>query len=225
MNLGQDRLERSVAQFRMPEPAIDGSVARPSQAHRRDRAAAAIVAIAVLALALAVLGRSFITTQPGTRNDHPAPPWRTADVDGIAFTNPGGWHLTGYFNGAAARRDREARTEPFRERPYEGMPDDGAILVIDPLADGRAPAWPTRLTDDHRFGARVPDRASWSEVGRRRSEHIVEAVASFGDATPSATRDALTQAFSPCAGAHGHHHIELLHRQGRLRATRRSDRG
>ena len=196
MKLGRDELERSVAQFRMPEPAMDRLVALRRRRSRRDRATAAIVAIAVLALALATLGRSFMTTQPGTRNDHPAPPWRTADVDGITFTNPGGWHLTGYFDGTA----KLAAIGSFSPNlsgsdPCDGMPNDGAILVIDPLAGGRAPAWPTDLADGsiaseascgaEHLGAR------WSANGR-----TYQAVASFGDAVSPATRDALMRAFS-----------------------------
>ena len=196
MKLGRDELERSVAQFRMPEPAMDRLVARRRRHSQRDRAAAAIVAIAVLSLALAVLGRSFMTTQPATRNDHPAPPWRTADVDGITFTNPGGWHLTGYFDGTA----KLAAIGSFSPNlsgsdPCDGMPNDGAILVIDPLAGGRAPAWPTDLADgpiasEHACGSEHLG-ARWSADGQ-----TYKAVASFGDAVSPATRDALMRAFS-----------------------------
>ena len=197
MKLGRDELERSVAQFRMPEPAMDRLVAR-----RRRHARGVIERqppsrlSSCSALALAVLGRSFMTTQPATRNDRPAPPWRTADVDGITFTNPGGWHLTGYFDGTA----QSAALGSFSPNlsgsdPCEGMPNDGAILVIDPQASGRAPAWPTGLSDapiaselacgTEHLGSR------WSADGQ-----TYEAVASFGDAVAPATRAALMRAFS-----------------------------
>ncbi len=196
MKLGRDELERSVAQFRMPEPAMDRLVARRRRHSRRDRAAAAIAAIVVLALASAVLGRSFISTQPATTNDHPAPPWRTADVDGTIFTNPGGWHLTGYFNGTAQFVALGSFAPNLSgSDPCDVMPNEGAILVIDPLASGRAPAWPTDLTNrpiasEYECGTEHLG-ARWSADGR-----TYEAAASFGDAVAPATRAALMHAFS-----------------------------
>ena len=177
MKLGRDELERSVAQFRMPEPAMDRLVARRRRHARRDRAAAAIAAIVVLALALAVLGRSFITTQPATRNDRPAPPWRTADVDGMIFTNPGDWHLTGYFNGTAQSAALGSYAPNLSgSDPCEGMPNDGAILVIDPQASGRAPAWPTGLSDgpslqSSRAGPSISGRGGPRTARRTRPSH------------------------------------------------------
>ena len=80
---------------------MDRLVARRRRHSRRQRAAAAVAAIAVVVLVLAAFGRSFTTTKPATGANYPAPSWRSADVDGTEFTNPGGWHLTGYFDGTA----------------------------------------------------------------------------------------------------------------------------
>ncbi len=195
MKLRRDELERSVALFRMPEPAMDRLVARRRRHSRRQRAAAAVAAIAVVVLVLAAFGRSFTTTKPATGANYPAPSWRSADVDGTEFTNPGGWHLTGYFDGTAQLVALGNFAPNLSgSNPCEGMPNDGAILVIDPQADGRAPVWPTSLTGPDASGLTCKTDAlgaRWSAHGR-----TYHAVASFGDSVAPATRDALMRAFS-----------------------------
>ena len=195
MKLRRDELERSVAQFRMPEPAMDRLVARRRRHSRRQRAAAAVAAIAVVVLVLAAFGRSFTTTKPATGANYPAPSWRSADVDGTEFTNPGGSAFDGVLRRhCPARRTRELRPDLSGSNPCEGMPNDGAILVIDPQADGRAPVWPTSLTGPDASGLTCKTDAlgaRWSAHGR-----TYHAVASFGDSVAPATRDALMRAFS-----------------------------
>jgi len=193
MKVDRKQLERSVERFDMPEPALERLHVRRERRVRRQRIQAGVAALLiVVATATLVLRTSAPAPAPAAP---PAPAWSTADIDGVIVTNPGGWHLAGIFTG----RPREIWLANFAPDlsstdPCRGMPNDGAILRIDPYARGAAGTWPVELTaagetsrgcDGERVSAR------WT-VGDR----TFEAVASFGTAVSSETRTSLEQAFS-----------------------------
>ena len=197
MKIDREDLQRTFERFDMPEPALDRLVGRRERRRRNERIRAGITALVVVALAVAFVSRSFLRTQPAANKRVPAPTWQTADVDGTVFTNPGGWHLVGYFKGSA----QEVTLANFAPDltstdPCAAMPAEGTVLAINPQArESQQPAWPVDLANDDSTSQLACDgehlHASWSVGG-----HTYEAEATLGVQVSDADRAALLRAFA-----------------------------
>jgi hypothetical protein len=198
MNATRRELERRFDRFEMPEPAFERLVRRRERRRRRERIQAAVAAIVVIAIATALLIR-VVVREPAIPADHDAtaaPDWTKADVNGVVFSNPGGWHLTAYLDG----NERQVTLanyapDPTSSDPCASMPATGAVLRIRSVADTTSAAWPVELqrgdgTAD--LGCRGDrSHASWTVDGGS-----FEAEATLGPGATDATRSELLRAFS-----------------------------
>jgi hypothetical protein len=192
MNLEKQDVQRAVERFPMPEPAFQRLMDRRAHRSRAERLRAGALAFVILLAVGALLTRTVRTTEPF--RPVPAPDWARADVEGAVFTNPGGWHLTGYFKGAAQTITlANFASDLTTTDPCADVPADGARLLIDPQAAGSAPPWPVSLTGGA-TRARCGEpalSARWS-VGSR----TFAAEATFGPAVSDADRARLRRAFT-----------------------------
>ncbi len=192
MNLEKQDLQRAAKQFTMPEPAFERLLDRRAHRWRTERIRAGALAFVILLAVGALLAKSVRTTEP--LEPQPSPEWGRADIEGIVFTNPGGWHLTGYFKGEA-QTITLANFAPDLKTTDScvDVPVDGARLLIDPQAEGSAPPWPVPLTPGGVALAGCGDpalSARWSVGGR-----TFMAEATFGPAVSDADRARLRHAF------------------------------
>jgi hypothetical protein len=192
MNLEKQDVQRAVERFHVPEPAFQRLLDRRAHRLRAERLRAGALAFVILLAVGALLTRTDRTTDPF--RPVPAPEWGRADVEGAVFTNPGGWHLTGHFKGAAQTITlANFASDLTTTDPCGDVPADGARLLIDPHAAGSAPPWPVLLTGGA-ARARCGEpalSARWSVGGR-----TFAAEATFGPAVSDADRARLRHAFT-----------------------------
>ena len=193
MDLERQDLVRATELFTMPEPAFERLLDRRAHRSRGERIRAGALAFVILLAVGTLLARTVITTEPFELR--PGPRWGRADIEGITFTDPGGWHLTGYFSGAVRTITlANFASDLVTTDPCADMPADGARLLIDPRAAGSAPPWPVSLTvgGASRDGCGEPAlTARWSVGGR-----TFAAQATFGPAVSDADRARLRLAFA-----------------------------
>jgi hypothetical protein len=198
MKLDRDDLQRSFQRFEMIEPAFDRLIARREHKRRIERIQAGVIALAVVAIAAALLGRSMLTTQPAGPAPSSGTTWSSADVDGVTFTNPGGWHLTGYFNATATEITlTNFAPDLSSTQPCDAMPADGAMLAIDPQARDWGGTWPAELTPGP-IADTSAMRCDGDHLDARWTvgQHGFEAVATLGPDVSATDTDALRSAFA-----------------------------
>ena len=159
-----NELERNVRDmFERHERDLDGAVFAPDRlVHRvrrrqiRNASVGVITAVALIAVASAALVRLANVERPAVPNptSRVAPPLGAANVGEFTFTVPNGWFLSSYSDHAKGPVVGLSNFAPSLTNadPCTGMPNDGALLLVDPAVGngGHAPAWPVELQADHR---------------------------------------------------------------------------
>ena len=193
MKVNREDFERSFDRFEMPEPAFERLVERRERRRRRERIEAGVAALVIAAATAAILARAFVATPVPA--DH-APSWTTANLNGVIVTNPGGWHLVGYSVGNEGDIALTSFAPDLSSTdPCTGMPSNGAILRIHPVAGSTTQAWPVELSPDSGASDLGCDgehlQAVWGVDGG-----TLEAIATFGPEVAERDRTDLLQAFS-----------------------------
>lgn len=227
----RDRLERRSERFELEPGALQRTFDRGMRVQRRRRIEAGLVALVVgmlgLFVAISTFGNganvpvdrpspSVVTSEGLLAPDRAAPALGTVTLGDLSVTVPDGWFLNASDDQAGGTAPTHG-TAPIlgpvmwlsnfappltKADPCTGMPQDGAILVIDPASgDENAPPWPVGLApaSDPRLACGVSEAdASWSWNG-----HGVAAMASFGPAVSYADRRAVENAFASLAPVAG----------------------
>jgi hypothetical protein len=206
-----NQFERDVRDmFRAHERDLDGAVyAPPRLVHRvrrrqiRNTSVGVVTAIALVAVASAATVRLAHDERPAEPNptSRVAPSLGAANVGGFTFTVPNGWFLSSYSDHAKGPVVGLSNFAPALTNadPCTGMPDDGALLVVDPAVGngGHAPAWPVKLqptTEGNLSCGSTQLEARWSS-----GPYPSSALASFGATASAKDRQTLVDAFSRLA--------------------------
>ncbi len=206
-----NELERNVRDmFERHERDLDGAVYAPARlVHRvrrrqiRNASVGVITAVALIAVASAAMVRLANVERPAVPNptSRVAPSLGAANVGGFTFTVPNGWFLSSYSdhaNGPVVGLSNFAPSLTNAD-PCTGMPNDGALLLVDPAVGngGHAPAWPVELqptTERDLSCGTTHLEARWSS-----GPYPSTALASFGAAASAEDQQRLIDAFSRLA--------------------------